>query len=352
VSRYVEVAEVLKHPNIFSSSIMAPFDTTLLGAEPTSHGRVRRIVSEAFSPKRLSVLEGRIRALADEFVTHIATEGRCELISDFAAPLPLAVIADMLGISSATWTDLKRWSSATVASATGTPTRGEMVELSKSMNEFARFMIEHVNQCRSGRNCGVLSDLMAAVDEEDRLSSQELVSFVRLLLIAGNETTTNLIGNTIVALLKNPDDLEVVQANPQLIPALIEEVLRYDSPVQFVQRIVQQEVELCEVLVPTKGKVMALLGSANRDPAQFPNPDEFQMMRSTQGHLGFGIGPHFCLGAYLARLEARVALETLLARLPGLRAREPLEYIELVDSIQLRGPKRLELAFGPLPARR
>jgi cytochrome P450 len=204
------------------------------------------------------------------------------------------------------------------------------------------YLEQLVEQCQSRPHPGILSDLLVNAKDE-RLTPKEALSFARLLFVAGTETTTNLIGNAVFALLKNPPEMEKIRTAPKLLSNLVEEALRYTSPVQFVYRETLGAVELSGVRIPAGALVSALLGSANRDPEQFPEPDRFRVTRKPQHHLGFGIGPHSCLGAQVARLETRIVLEELLS-LPGtLRTLQPFDSVELIESIQMRGLKRLTL---------
>jgi cytochrome P450 len=203
------------------------------------------------------------------------------------------------------------------------------------------YMSDAVERRRGDPQDDLISTLVRSEDGETPLTPLEIANFALLLLLAGNETTTNLLGNVLLALLSHPDELARVRRDPSRIPALVEETLRYDSPIQFLYRQATQDVELAGVAIPAGSLVIPLLGSANRDDAQFPDGDRFDVSRNTQGHVAFGLGIHFCLGASLARLEARVALEELLARFEGFERRE--SRVQYVDSYIVRGPKRLPL---------
>ncbi|MGH2346300.1 MAG: cytochrome P450 [Chloroflexota bacterium] len=343
VSRYADVAFVLKRPDLFSSSIMAPFDAALLGADPPCHTRVRKIVAKIFTPQRLASIESHIRVITDRLIDRAVAHGRCELIADLAAPLPLSVITDMLGAGPDRSDDFHRWSHAVLVSATGSPGPEETRQIRESLKEFTIFLEEHIERCRRQPGQGILSDLLLGGAEEERLTVGEAAGFARLLLLAGNETTTNLIGNAVLALLGHAHEMDIVRANPRFVPAVVEEALRYDTPVQFVQRIARQTVEFRDVQVPAGDRIIAMLGSANRDQQRFPDPDRFSVTRKPRNHLAFGAGPHFCLGASLARLEARIILEALFSRRLVLREAQSLDKVEHIDSTQLRGPRRLEL---------
>lgn len=335
VSRYRDVVSVLKRPDLFSSSVMAAFDSCLLGADPPAHTRFRRIVSGIFSSKRLAALEGQVRAIVRELLGSVKKNEPMELIARLASPLPLRVIMELLGADADRAEDLKRWCTALVATDEKRMTAADLGEL-------ATYLEQLVEQCQSQPARGVLSDLLVSPREE-RLTPTEALSFARLLLVAGSETTTHLIGNAVLALLRNPDQMRKVRANPHLVSSAIVEVLRYASPVQLVYRAALQDIELGGVRVPAGARIAALLAAANRDPEQFPKPDRFLVLRNSGHHLGFGIGPHSCLGAQIACLEARIVLEELFSLLGTLRASQPLDSVDFTRSIQIRGPRRLSL---------
>jgi cytochrome P450 len=268
--------------------------------------------------------------------------GRMELIADLANPLPILVVIELLGADPERAEDLKRWSRGIVAKATRRLSPDEKEATSVGFRQLTAYLEQHIERCRSRRHPGILGDLLASAKEE-RLTPKEALSFARLLLVAGTETTTHLIGNTVLALLGNPAEMEKVRTTPELVSDLVEEALRHTSPVQFVYRAARRTMELSGARIPAGALVAVLLGSANRDPEQFPEPDRFLVSRSPRHHLGFGIGPHSCLGAQIARLESRIVLEELLS-LPGkVRALQPPDSVELIESVQMRGPKRLTL---------
>jgi cytochrome P450 len=213
------------------------------------------------------------------------------------------------------------------------------------MSEFTTYLIDIVERRRRDPGDDLISTLIRAEEGETALTPLEVVMFTLLLLVAGNETTTNLLGNTLLALMEHPDEFARVRRDPARIPALIEEGLRYDGPIQYLFRQATRDVELAGVRIPAGAIVLPLLGSANRDEAQFPHADRFEVSRNTQGHLAFGLGIHFCLGASLARREARVALEELLPRFASFDRSEPI--VQYVDSYLVRGPKRLPLRASP-----
>jgi cytochrome P450 len=234
-----------------------------------------------------------------------------------------------------------------VAGATGGAGALGPVHVLEGLSELSHYILGVVERRRSDPQDDLVSTLIRAEDGETALTPGEIVMFTLLLLVAGNETTTNLLGNGLLALLAHPEELARVRRDPRRIPALVEEVLRYDGPIQFLFRQATQDVELSGVTIPAGALVLPLLGSANRDEAQFADADRFDVSRNSQGHLAFGLGIHFCLGASLARLEARIALEELLSRFDGFELLEPR--VQYVDSYLVRGPKRLSVRA--LPAR-
>jgi cytochrome P450 len=253
------------------------------------------------------------------------------------------VIAEMLGVPAERFEDFKRWSDSIVRAISGVASREDPEEAVETREEFLEYIAEVVAERRQSPRDDLISTLVQAGEGEGTLTEGEAIAFTMLLLVAGNETTTNLIGNAVLALLAHPQELARVRANPGLVPALVEETLRYDSPVQGLFRQTTEDVELAGTSLPKGALLMLLFASANRDERQFPDPERFDVTRNPRGHLAFGFGIHFCLGAALARLEARIALESLLARCDEIS--RPEEAVEWIDSLLLRGPRSLPLRF-------
>ena len=378
VSRYTDVMAILKDPDTFSSRAMftvvmnggeenlPPLNWTaikflvryllqvrmnpiafgtarnLIAMDPPGHGPMRSVVNRGFTPRRIAEWEPRIREIVKEQVAGLGVADRFDVMRDLAIPLPVQIIAEMLGVEPDRVGDFKSWSDAFIAGATGERRADrfhpETVRAILGLNGYLRKIVRE----RKKRPADDLISVIAATDPGgEKLSVIELVMFVQLLLIAGNETTTNLIGNSVQALLDYPDQLARVHADPGLIPAMLDEALRYDSPIQMVFRTATRDVEIRGTQIPRGGQLAVLIGSANRDERRFENPDVFDIGRDAQGHLAFGFGQHFCLGSALARLEARAALEALVPELP--RLERPAAARELVDSFLVRGPRRLEL---------
>lgn len=334
--------------------------------DPPVHTRLRRLLSKAFTPRRIGTLEDRIRARAEQLLDDLdggagagagsrkngggtgegngggagnGTAGRSsgdsagargevrfDLIESLAYPLPVAVIGELYGVGDDDHTDLKRWSKAVVAYTGSSVAHADLArELDTALAEFRAYLRGLVAERRRRPRDDLLSDLVLAVDEGDRLSEEELVATSINLLFAGHETTTNLIGNGTLSLLRHPDQLEVLRQRPELIPGAVEELLRYDSPVQRVRRITTQDILIGGREIPKGTPVTAFLGSANRDPDQWDRPDELDVTRPDVFPMSFGGGPHYCIGAALARLEGRIAFETLLDRFDELRLSDGFE---------------------------
>jgi len=379
VSRYDDVAFVLRNPELFSSSAM---QTTLMNggllgdggvgmsaadavrvgeilqtlpvpiadvlasrfliaSDPPVHGRMRGLVNRGFTPRRITGLEPRVREIARASLDAVGGKPELELVREFSIPLPVTVIAELLGVEPERTEDFKRWSDAAVAGATGTARALRPVAVLEAFSELSHYITGVIEARRAAPRDDLISTLTRAEQGETPLKPIDVVMFTLLLLVAGNETTTNLLGNTMLALTEHPEQLERARRDPALVPSLVEEALRYCGPIQFLYRQATRDVELAGVRIPAGSLVMPLLASANRDESQFEDPERFDVSRNAQGHLAFGLGIHFCLGASLARLEARVALEELLARFARFERAEP--HVEYVDSFLVRGLRRLPL---------
>ena len=355
VASYEDVSYVLKMPQIFSSAGMGGPTTvaqsmgsgvpvrSIITSDPPQHTLIRNTVNRAFTPRMVADLEQRIREITRELLDVVLASGQMDIMRDLATPLPVTVIAEILGIDPARREDFKRWSNAIVNGfGDGTPAGAARVQEDRA--EFFAYMTEQVSARRKAPKGDLISAIVAAEDAEVAFTPDEVAAFAMLLLVAGNETTTNLIGNAMLALLEHPGQMALVAGEPARIPAMIEEALRYDAPVQFLFRQTTQETQLGGKTIPANNVVVPIYASANRDDAKFPNAARFDMTRNAQGHLAFGLGPHFCLGAPLARLEARVVFEELFARTRGIRLQEGVE-AKRADSMFLRGLASLPLSF-------
>jgi cytochrome P450 len=326
--------------------VQAGKSPSLVGSDPPRHTRLRTVVNRAFTPRRMAELEPAIRLRARELLQGLLGKGEGDFMSEVAAPLPLVVIAQLLGIEPERQVDFKRWSNDIIL-ATGTKRTPEDAErIARSASEMYDYFEQVVAQRQQAPQEDLISVLVQSGGEEGALALDEVLSFCRLLLVAGNETTANLVANTLVNLLRHPEQLARLRADRSLVPNTIEEVLRYDSPILASLRRAREDVEVAGVKVAAGSMVVPLLGSANRDARRFPDAERFDITRDTQGQIAFGYGIHFCLGASLARLEARVVMEELLdSTLDISFAPGQAESLAWAESFLLRGPKSLRLRF-------
>ncbi len=357
VSTYAEVLDVLKSPERFSSKAMGgmempkeqrdlnPSFGSLIGKDPPDHTRMRNIVNRGFTPRRMAKLEPRIRQVIDELFAEFEKSGECDITRDLASPMPVIMIAELLGLDTAMRHDFKRWAHALMIG--GMQAMADPQARARnlaSVREFSHFMQETVAERRKKPGEDLISLLIDAEEQAGMLSPDEVVGFASLLLFAGSETTTNLVGNALLALFEHPETFERVRSDRSLVPALLEETLRWDSPIQLVMRLCVEETEVGGVSISKGAMVMPMLASANRDDRQFPKGEQFDIDRDTQGHLGLGFGNHFCLGASLARLQARLAFDAILERLPGLRPATD-EPIQRHGALLVRGPQSVPVRF-------
>ena len=288
----------------------------LLSEDPPRHTAMRNLVNRGFTPRRIAMWEPRVREFARACVNDMRHAEEIDLVAALAMPLPVRVICEILGVEPERRDDFKRWSDRIIAGTTGSTRTVDPLTsgFAEAMKELAEYIRGVVAQRTKQPSDDLISVLVAAQDGAG-LSAAEMTMFVLLLLVAGNETTTNLIGNATNALLSHPSQLARVSADRSLVPSWIEETLRWDAPVQFVVRRTTADVEVAGQRLPANAHVVAILGSANRDERHWgPTAEQFDVTRNPQGHLAFGFGNHFCLGASLARLEARIALEALARR--------------------------------------
>jgi len=316
----------------------------MLFTDPPDHTRVRSVLQRAFIPRSVEYLRPRIEHLADTLLDRVEGKGRIELISDFAYPLPFIVIAELLGIPEEHRNTVRAWSD-TIAQGIDTHTSHEqMTRASEATRKMTEILFELVAIRRKHREEDLISLMLDSEGQGGELTEDELVANCIFLFIAGHMTSTHLIGNGMLALLHHPDQHDALVSEPALVPAAVEELLRYDSPVQFAIRTAAEDVELAGQSIQGGERVCALLGSANRDPAAFPDPDRLDVRRPASQHVGFGRGIHFCLGASVARLEVTVAFQTLLRRLPGLRLGDKAP--ERANFVGMRGVSVLPLSFS------
>jgi cytochrome P450 len=349
VFRYEDVQRVLSEHATFSSRMGGDdpsemgqlFAASLISTDPPRHRQLRSLVTQAFTPKAVEALAPRISILADELLNGIASKGTADLIEALAYPLPVIVIAELMGIPAEDRDRFKQWSDVIVSQ---TRTGAEDVDHRATNREMSEYFLDMIEQRRSRPGNNLISNLLGAEIDGQQLSVAELLGFCSLLLVAGNETTTNLIGNALLSFLEAHGIIELLAAEPSLLPQAIEEVLRYRSPVQSMYRVTATDTVLGDLPVPAGSPLVAWIGSANRDERQFERPEHFDIHRGPTRHLAFGQGIHFCLGAPLARLEARIALEAILSRLPGLSITAGPR-LERMESTIIYGLKELPVSW-------
>lgn len=314
-------------------------DRNVIMMDPPHHAGVRNLVSRGFTPRRIAALEPRLREIVECAMRKVRGAPRFDVVSEFGVAVPVTIIAELLGVETERCDDFKRWSDEIITNVSGSG-RGKGGNTGAG-EQFSAYFGELIEKRKLEPRDDLISVLVAAQDGEETLTHREVVLFLLVLLMAGNETTTNLIGSMVEALYDHPDQLDLVLRDRALIPNLIEETLRYAPPEQFMFRRARRDVEIAGTRVPKDSAVMPVIASANRDEGYFPRPDEFDVTRDCQAHLSFGFGTHFCMGASLARLEAQVVMEALLEELPRFRPTAgPVEY---VDSFMMSGPKSLVL---------
>jgi len=317
----------------------------MLGSDPPQHSRLRKMVSRDFTPRRIREMEPRIRTIAKELLDKVEAKGDFDLMADLANVLPVTVIAEMLGVPAELHATFKHWSDTLVGGENNVPGAPPPPKVVHVVDELGDYFTAEIEKRRVNPGPDLVSALVAAHDEGDAMSAADLLSFVTLLLIAGNETTTNLIGNGTLALGRNPEQFDALKRNPATLPRAIEEMLRYDGPVQATVRFTNQPVHLGGTELPAKAFALMIVAAANRDPVQFKNPEKFDITREPNDHVAFGEGIHFCIGAALARMEATVAFEAMLTRFPRLRLKDPETKPVYKGSYFLRGLETLPLAI-------
>ena len=343
VTRWDDCWSTYRNPTVFCSSGARGGDyastKSIISIDPPAHSRLRQLVTGPFRPAAIAALEPELRKIAEGLVDELVAAnraGEADLVTHLAVPLPVIAIARMLAIPSERYPEFRHWSDHSVADLAGLDVDPAVVK--QARRDMMQFFLDLVTERRRSPGDDLIS---AIVSGPEPLDDEFAVAFCFTLLVAGNETTTNLIGNAMLALLAHPDEAEQLWADPRLVPNALEEALRYDPPAQSNIRRAAIDTTVAGHDIPAGSLVVLLIGSANRDPRKFPDPDRFNIMRSSRDHLSFGNGVHLCLGASLARLEARLAYETLIARVQHIRLTGPV----MRQYGQLRGVRQLPIAF-------
>lgn len=346
---YEGVKRVLNDHDTFSSAVPAPRHWFLF-FDPPRHTKLRALISRAFTPRVVANLEPRIRQLSRELLDQTIERGEMDLAADYAVPLPMKVIAEAIGIPAADWPRFKRWSDGILklsyARSGGEEAAAAGREFGAVTAEMSAYLTDAVAQRRAAPRDDLLTRLVEAEVDGERLTHDEILGFFQLLVVGGQETTTNLIDNAILCFVEHPDQLARLRATPGLLPSAIEEVLRYRSPLQWMMRTPRRDVEVHGQVIPAGKLVLPMIGSANRDPRLFFDAGRFDVARDPNPHLAFGHGIHACLGAPLARLEARIALTDLLERVRDFRPASAGPW-EPRRALHVHGPARLPIRFAP-----
>lgn len=365
VTRYADVAEILRDHERFVKDFrhtMTPAERAalppmppmlhllsdhMLNMDEPDHTRLRSLVNRAFTARMVEQLAPRVQAIANELVDRVALVGEMDLIEAFAFPLPIIVIAEMLGVPAADRERFRHWSAALVAPTANVERTLRKLERSqRAMQDFTDYLRSICAERRVDPKDDLISSLLQVEEAGDRLSEEELFSMVLLLIVVGHETSVNLIGNGMLALLEHPEVADELRSDPRLMPLAVEELIRYGNPVERApMRFVAHDLRLHGQQLQRGDSVSLVLAAANRDPACFVDPDRLDIHRNPNRHLGFGLGIHYCLGAPLGRLEGRIAVDTLLARLPNLRLTGPVADLRWHTHPIMRGLRHLPVAW-------
>ena len=319
-----------------------PLTRNMLDLDPPDHTRLRGLVQKAFTPRLVERMRERVASLTGELLNAALRRGSFDLIRDYALPIPMTIISEMLGVPAGDRHRFHRWSEVIVATS---PSGPGMAKAIPSVFFFLRYIRRLVRARRAEPRDDLVSALAKAEEAGDQLSEDELLAMIFLLLVAGHETTVNLIGNGALALMRHPGQTERLRGDPSLMKTAVEELLRYESPLATAtERFAREDIPIAGVVIPRGELVYAVLASANRDPRQFPEADTLDVAREPNRHLAFGLGIHYCLGAPLARLEGEIAIAALLRRAPGLRLAVPPERLRWRRGLVLRGLESLPVA--------
>src|ERR687898_21519 len=324
--------------------VMEPLSKNMLDTDPPDHERLRALVSKAFTPRLIERMRPRIQAIADALLDAVEDKREMDFIDDYAFPLPIIVIAELLGVPAEDRNSFREWSDAAVSGNATTQYLEEV--LLPHMQAFSDYLRRMFEEKRENPKNDLISALVRAEEAGEKLSEDELLGMVFLLLVAGHETTVNLIGNGVLALLEHPDQLEKLKNDHSLIKSAIEELLRYDGPLEASpERFAREDVAIGGTVIPRGEMVRVVIAAADRDPERFPDPDALDITRTDNKHLAFGKGIHHCLGAPLARMEGQIALGTLLRRMPDLQLKGSPESLTWRPGMVLRGLRSLPVEF-------
>ncbi|MGG3805366.1 cytochrome P450 family protein [Metabacillus fastidiosus] len=351
ITKYEDAVEVLKDLRFikdFSKLIGGKmeyesiFTHNMLFSDPPDHKRLRGLVQQAFTPRMVTGMRERIQEITDELLSKVSNNNKMNLIDDFAFPLPIIVICEILGVPTEDRDKFRLWTTSLIEGSNGEHAE----DIAIHMQEFTEYLGERFAKVRLNPGEDLISQLIVAEDEGEKLTEKELYGVVSLLIIAGHETTVNLIGNTILSLLEHPKQLKLLQDNPELIRTAIEESLRYNGPVEFsTSRWANESFEFKGKSINKGDLVIIALNSANHDPNQFKDPEVFDITREKSPHLAFGKGIHLCLGAPLARLEGEIAIHSLLERFPNIKLAIDRKELEWRPGMIVRGVKEIPLSL-------
>lgn len=320
-----------------------PLMNNMLDLDDPDHARLRALVHKAFTPRLLNAMQSRIEAISQHLIDAALEKGQMEFINDFAFPLPITVIAEILGVPSRDHAQFRIWSNSLIS----THGNGNMFTMMQNVNALISYIHKQLDERRVNPQDDMMTALVQAEEAGDKLNRDELVAMVVLLLTAGHETTVNLLGNGLLALLKHPEQFALLRENPDFVKSAVEEFLRYDSPVHnATERYAREDLEIQGVRIAKGDKVLAALAAANHDPEQFSNPEVFDICREPNRHLSFGQAIHYCVGAPLARMEAQIAFSLIMERLPEIRLAVPAESLESRPNLFLRGLKTLPVKLS------
>jgi cytochrome P450 PksS len=323
--------------------LLATLQETMVTTDDPDHRRLRDLVHLAFSPRRVEQMTRRIEEITTGLLDRAARKGRIDLIADVALPLPLTIISEMLGVPDEEQLTFHTWSAGFLELGAGAGPLKMITQIPNGIR-LKRFFEKLIARRRTDPQDDLISALVQAEANGDCFSEREVVSMIFLLLLAGHETTVNLIGNGVLALLEHPDQMRKLREHPGLIEGAVEELLRYCNPVEHGNvRLALEDVELAGQRIPKGSIVLLLLASANRDESVFDQPDRLEIERNPNRHLGFGFGAHYCLGAQLARVEGRIAIRQLVLRFPGMRMAVPAEQLRWRNTVAVRGLERLPI---------